>query len=82
MSDEQIYDALNPIFEEVFLRDDIVLTPELNAKDVEGWDSMKQIEIVMAVETEFGFRFHTADLDSLRNVGDLVRVIREKTGKS
>ncbi|MDE1146489.1 MAG: acyl carrier protein [Azospirillaceae bacterium] len=78
MQDDAIYAALAPIFEEVFMRDDLVLMPDLSAKDVAGWDSFKQIEIIIAAEAEFGFKFHTRDLDSLRNVGDLVRVIREK----
>ncbi|TWB13042.1 acyl carrier protein [Nitrospirillum amazonense] len=78
MQDEAIYAALMPIFEDVFMRDDIVLAPELSAKDVAGWDSFKQIEIIIAVESQFGFKFHTRELDSLRNVGDLVRVVREK----
>ena len=63
----------------MFLRDDIVLTPGLTAKDVQGWDSFKQIEIIMAIEEQFGIKFTTRELDSLQNVGDLVRVVAAKT---
>lgn len=76
MRDEtSIYGALTEIFQDVFMRGDLALTPELTAKDVAGWDSFKQIEIVLAAEEKFGIKFSTRELDSLRNVGDLVRVI-------
>ena len=60
------------------MRDDLVLKPELSAKDVQGWDSFKQIEIIMATEEKFGMKFTTRELDSLQNVGDLVRVVTAK----
>ena len=76
MPDEAaIYGALTEIFQDVFLRDDLVLKPELTAKDVQGWDSFKQIEIVMAIEEKFGIRMTTRELDGLQDVGDLVRVV-------
>jgi acyl carrier protein len=61
----------------VFVRE-IPLRPELTARDVEGWDSFKQIEIVMAVEERFAIRLTTRELDSLQSVGDLVRVVAAK----
>jgi acyl carrier protein len=78
MNEAEIYPALSEIFEDVFMRDDITVTPELSAKDVKGWDSFKQIEIIMAVEEKYSIKFHTRELDSLNNVGDLVRTIAAK----
>jgi acyl carrier protein len=78
MTDTEIYAGLNEIFAEVFLRDDIVLTPTTAAPDIEGWDSFKQIEIIMAAEERFGLKFQTRDIDKLKSVGDLVAVIRSK----
>jgi len=75
---KEIYAALDEIFRDVFLRDDLVLTPGLSARDVTGWDSFKQIEIVIAAEQRFGIKFTTRELDRLRNVGDLVEVIAAK----
>jgi len=66
------------IFHDVFMRDDIKLTPTMTAKDVEGWDSFKQIEIILAVEGRYHIKFNTRELDSLLSVGDLVRVIASK----
>ena len=80
MSEAEIYAALGEIFSDVFLKDDIQLRPELSAKDVPGWDSFKQIEIIMASEEQWKIRFSTRELDALRSVGDLVRTIAAKTG--
>ena len=79
MTESEIYEALTTIFHDVFLRDDLALTPELSAKDVPDWDSFKQIEIIIAVEERFGIKFRTRELDSLHNVGDLVHLIASKT---
>ena len=79
MDDVDIYLALQDIFADVFGRDDIVLNANTSAKDVSGWDSFRQIEIVVAVEERFGVRFRTRDIDALRNVGDLVRLIHDNT---
>ncbi len=78
-SEPEIYRDLTEIFHDVFMRDDLVLKAELSAKDVQGWDSFKQIEIIMAIEERFGIKFTTRELDSLQNVGDLVRVVAAKT---
>lgn len=81
MSEAEIYDALTEIFHDVFLRDDLQLRPEMSAKDVSGWDSFKQIDIILAVEEKYKIKLNTRELDSLHNVGDLVRVIADKTGR-
>ena len=73
-SEAEITTGLTEIFTEVFGRE-IALTPALTAKDVAGWDSFKQIEIVMAAEERWRMRFSTRELDGLRDVGDLIRVI-------
>jgi acyl carrier protein len=80
MSEAEIYAALGEIFQDVFLSDDIELRPELSAKDVPGWDSFKQIDIILAIEEKYRIKLNTRELDGLHNVGDLVRVIAAKTG--
>ncbi len=78
-SEPEIYRAITEIFHDVFMRDDLVLKAELSAKDVPGWDSFKQIELILATEEQFGMKFSTRELDSLQTVGDLVRVVAAKT---
>jgi acyl carrier protein len=78
-SEADIYSALTEIFHDVFLRDDITLRPDLTAKQVQGWDSFKQIEIIMACEEKWHIKFKTRELDSLQAVGDLVKLVETKT---
>lgn len=77
MTEGELYPTVTEIFRDVFMRD-ISLRPELTAKDVPGWDSFKQIEIIVALEERYDIKFHTRELDSLHNVGDLVRVLAGK----
>jgi acyl carrier protein len=79
-TEAEIYPALTTIFHDVFLRDDLELSPGLTAKEVQGWDSFKQIEIIMASEEYWKIRFNTRELDALRCVGDLAKTIAAKTG--
>jgi len=77
MSEAAIYQVLGEIFRDVFMRD-VEMRPTLTAKDVPGWDSFKQIEIIVALEEHYRVKFHTKELDSLQSVGDLVRVLSGK----
>jgi acyl carrier protein len=78
MKDADIWNTLREIFADVFSRDDILLSPELTAGDVAGWDSFKQIEIIIASEQRFGVKFRSAEIDKLTCVGDLFTLIRAK----
>jgi len=79
MTDEQILLRLTDVFRDVFDRYDIVLTPATTADQVNGWDSLMNVRIFVATEMEFGARFDTAEISSLRNVGDLIRLISAKS---
>jgi acyl carrier protein len=79
IDDAKIYAELTEIFNDVFVKDDMQLTPALSARDVSGWDSFKQIEIMVAVEERFKIRLNTKEIDSLKCVGDLASVIQKKT---
>lgn len=76
--DDPIYAALSEIFSDVFMRDDLVLTPELTAADVPDWDSFKQIEIIITVEERFDIKLNTREIDGLQSVGDLADIVRAK----
>lgn len=80
MEESEIYAVLNEVFQDVFLRD-VGLRPDLTAKDVPGWDSFKQIELIVALEERYAIKFHTRELDSLHSVGDLVSVLSAKIAK-
>jgi len=80
MQEAKIYATLTEIFNEIFMRDDIVLKPDTTAEDIEGWDSFMQVDIIISIEERFSCKFHTREIDGLANVGDLVRVVLSKQG--
>lgn len=71
-----IYKELQEIFVDVFDDEAIVVTPELSATDVEGWDSLAQIRLVETIEATFGFMFDMDELEKAKNVGDMVEIIK------
>lgn len=79
MDERLIYTQLSTIFEEVFDDDSIQLTPELSAKDVDGWDSLTHIRLILTVEKKFKVKFSTSEIGKLENVGDLISLIKAKT---
>ena len=78
MDDAQIYARLTEIFADVFDEDDIVVTPELSAKDVDGWDSLTHIRLILTVEKAFKIKFSTSEVGKMENVGDLVKLIKAR----
>jgi acyl carrier protein len=78
MDETQIYARLTEIFESVFDDDSIQLTPGLTARDVDGWDSLAHIRLMLTVERAFKVKFSTSEIGKLENVGGLVAIIREK----
>lgn len=80
MTDAEIYMKLNTIFQDVFGDDELVVKPEMTAKDVEGWDSLSHVRLGLTVERAFNVRFSASDITGLKNVGELVDLVRAKTG--
>ena len=62
------------IFDELFL-DEVKLTPELSAKDVEEWDSLLHISLVVTVEERFDVKFRVGEVEATQNVGEFVDLI-------
>lgn len=75
MTEQEIYDELTTVFRDVFDDETITLTRETTADDIDGWDSQAHVTLVVATEIHFKIKFKTAELESLRNVGDFVRLI-------
>ena len=78
MSKEEIYKALDEVFEDVFDDDSIHVTPETTANDIEDWDSLEHINLVVAVENRFGIKFKMNEVTSMKNVGEMVDIILER----
>jgi acyl carrier protein len=72
---------LTPIFQEVFDDDSIIVTRQSTANDIDAWDSLTHMNMVMAVEVRFKVRFALGELPALKNVGDLVDLVQKKLNK-
>jgi len=78
MQQQDIYAQLTPIFRNLFDDDTLTPTPGLTAADVPDWDSFNHINLIVAVESKFGIKFHTAELESMHTVGHLADLIQTK----
>jgi acyl carrier protein len=78
MDDAQIYSLLVRVFQEVFDDETIEVTPQLTAKDVDGWDSLTHIRLILSVEKVFKIKFTNSEIANLENVGELVALIRAR----
>ncbi len=67
------------ILRETFNDPNLQLRDDLTAADVEEWDSLSHVDLIVAVESDFGVRLTTADVRGLRNIGDFVNIIATKT---
>jgi acyl carrier protein len=74
----ELMDRLNQIFCEVFDDDDIKITSETTANDIDGWDSLSHINLIVAIETKFDIRFKQKEVMSFKHVGDLFQCIQSK----
>lgn len=73
-----VKEQLNLIFREVFDDDAIAITPQMTANDVEGWDSLSHITLIVAIEIKFKIEFNRKELRGFKNVGDLLNAISAK----
>ena len=70
---------LTTVLQEVFDDPALAIDEATTAEDIEGWDSVTHVLLVVAVEQAFAVKFKTAEIETLNNVGDLVRLIDRKT---
>jgi acyl carrier protein len=82
MDKSAILDTLTDVFRKVLDDPAITLTPETTAEDVENWDSLNHVFIVVEVEQRFGIKFQAAEMEELKNVGELVDLIERRLAKS
>jgi acyl carrier protein len=78
---DEILEEVNEIFKDVLDNDDIKLTSDTIADDIEEWDSLTHIQLIVAIEKHFKIRFKASEITSYKNVGEMVEGIREKLNK-
>ena len=78
MSKEELYSKLNEVFREVFDDESITVTNETTADDIEDWDSLEYINLIVAIEKKFGIKFNMGEVNSFKNVGEMAGSIVSK----
>lgn len=73
--------TLTELFRDVFDDDGIVLDAGTTAADIAAWDSLNHISLLIAAEMRFGIKFKTAEMEDLKNVGELAAMITRLTGQ-
>ena len=74
-----VIERLNRVFREVLEDDSIVLAANTTAADIDGWDSLSHVQLVLAAEREFNVRLRASEIGNLENVGAFVELLERKT---
>jgi acyl carrier protein len=80
MTEDEVRSKLKPIFESVLDVDDLDLRDDLSAGDVPEWDSLSHVRLLVTVERQFKIKFSNSEIEGLKNVGDLIRLVMTKVG--
>ena len=78
MTREEGFKDLEEIFRDVFDDEDITLCDETTADDIEDWDSLEQINLIVSIEKKYDIKFNIAEVAALKNVGDMVDSILKR----
>ena len=78
MSNEQVLEELQSVFQEAFDLDDVDLSMDTSPDDIEEWDSLSQIELLLAIEERFSIKFSLEDASSIHSVGNIVDAVVAK----
>ena len=78
MTREEVYENLNEVFQDVFDDEEITVNDTTTAADIDDWDSLEHINLVVAVEKKFKIKFNMGEASSFKNVGEMVDIILKR----
>ena len=78
MTHEEVMKIVTGIFRDVFDDDTLVIEDSTNSKDIEDWDSLEHISLIVSMEKEFNLKFDLQEVNKLENVGEMVDLIISK----
>ena len=81
MHKNEVIERLNDIFRDVFGDDSITVNEATTSDDIDDWDSIEHINLIGAVEDEFGLRFRMREVSGMKNVGEMIDIICERGTK-
>lgn len=80
MTKEQVFERLTEVFRDVFDDESISVNASTTSNDIEDWDSLEHINLIAAVEQEFGVKFNMGQVVSMKNVGEMADIIISQIG--
>ncbi len=81
MTEVEVIAKLEQVFRDIFDEEELTINNETTAEDIEDWDSLAHINLVVSIEKEFDVKFALGELQALRNVGDMVDLVIRKSIK-
>ncbi|NLG03441.1 MAG: acyl carrier protein [Clostridia bacterium] len=78
MTREAVMNKVQEIFRDVFDDEDLIIENETNSEDIEDWDSLEHISLIVAMEKEFSMKFDIKEVNKLENVGEMIDLIMRK----
>ena len=78
MSREEIFEKVQDIFRDVFDDDELIISDSTNSDDIEDWDSLEHISLIVSMEKEFSMKFDIKEVNSLKDVGEMIDLIKRK----
>lgn len=78
MTLEEIFEGLNEVFRDVFDDEDITVNENTTSNDIEDWDSLEHINLIVAVEKKFGMKFSMGEVTTMKNVGEMAEIIKNR----
>lgn len=78
MTREDVYEKLNEVFRDVFDDDEITVSDDTTADDIDDWDSLEHVNLIVEVENTFGIKFNMGEVNNMKNVGEMVDKILSK----
>ena len=80
MTRQEVFTRLDEVFQDVFDNEEIHVSDETTAEDIEDWDSLEHISLIVAVENAFGIKFGMGQVTRMKNVGEMADIILEELG--
>ena len=78
MTREEIFENLNEVFRDVFDDEEIIVNENTTSNDIEDWDSLEHINLIVAVEKKFGMKFSMGEVTTMKNVGEMANIISSR----
>lgn len=78
MSREEIFDKVQDIFRDVFDDDELMISDSTNSDEIEDWDSLEHISLIVSMEKEFSMKFDIKEVNTLKDVGEMIDLIKRK----